>query len=72
MLEEVRLYLLIGILFSPLAACVAFAVSYKEYSRHYTDKKTPAKLALRSAAAAFIIFLAVALAGGMAIGLLLK
>jgi len=48
--------LLIGLMLCPIAAVMAFLITYDEYSRHYTDKKKPLKLAFEAAIITFIVF----------------
>lgn len=42
----IKLFSFVGLFFSPIAAIMAFIISYEEYIRHYTNKKEPIKLAL--------------------------
>ncbi|MCB4792871.1 MAG: hypothetical protein LHV68_13460 [Elusimicrobia bacterium] len=49
-------YVFIDLLFSFIAACVAFAITYNEYVHHYPTKKEPIKLALDTAVTTFIVF----------------
>lgn len=60
-----ELALTIGIVFSPLAALAAFAISYTEYSRHYTDKRRPLLLSLRTALFVFVVFMALSAGIGL-------
>jgi H+/Cl- antiporter ClcA len=60
--------LVIGLVFSPIAAAMAFLITYGEYSRHYTDKKMPSKLALEAAIMTFIIFGAISFLIGLVFG----
>jgi len=57
--------LLIGIIFAPLAAAMAFIITYGEYTHHYPDKKMPLKLATEAAIMAFIVFSAISLLVGL-------
>ena len=50
---------LIGGIFSVLAALSAFLITYDEYLKHFPDKRTPLKMAGQAALAAFAFFLAV-------------
>ena len=47
---------IVGLVFAPIAAAMAFLITYGEYSRHYTDKKKPLKFALEAALLAFVVF----------------
>jgi hypothetical protein len=60
--------LLIGLVFSPIAAMMAFLITYGEYQHHYPDKATPRKLALEAAVGAFIFFLALSIIIGWLLG----
>ena len=48
--------ILIGLIFSPIAAAMAFLITYEEYSHHYTDKKKSLKVAFEAAIFTLIIF----------------
>jgi len=48
--------ILIGLMLSPIAAVMAFLITYEEYSHHYTDKKKSLKVALGAAIFTLIIF----------------
>jgi hypothetical protein len=48
--------ILIGLMLCPIAAAMAFLITYEEYSRHYTDKKKPLKFAFEAAIFASIVF----------------
>ena len=50
-------YVFIDLLFSLLAACVAFAITYGEYVHHYPTRKEPLKLGLSTAMTTFIVFM---------------
>jgi hypothetical protein len=60
--------LLIGIIFAPLAAAMAFIITYGEYTHHYSDKKMPLKLATEAAITTFIVFGIISLVIGLVIG----
>jgi len=60
--------LTIGLIFSPIAAFMAFLITYGEYSRHYTDKKQPLRFGIEAALLTFIIFALISLAIGFFIG----
>jgi hypothetical protein len=66
-MRPVYLSLAIGLVFSPIAAIMAFLIAYEEYSRHYADKKTPAKLSLEAGAVAFAVFILISLLVGLVI-----
>jgi hypothetical protein len=46
----------IGLMLSPLAAAMAFLITYEEYSHHYADKKKPLRFALEAAGYTFVVF----------------
>lgn len=46
----------IGLILCPIAAAMAFLITYEEYSHHYMDKKQPLKFALEAAIFTFILF----------------
>ena len=48
--------ILIGLMLCPIAAAMAFLITYEEYSHHYTDKTKPLKLAFEAAILTFIVF----------------
>jgi len=60
--------LAIGLVFSPIAAAMAFLITYGEYSRHYTDKKIPLKFAIEAAIMTFIIFAVISFLIGLVFG----
>jgi hypothetical protein len=60
-----ELALTIGLVFSLLAALAAFAISYAEYSRHYTDKRRPLLLSLQTALFVFVVFMALSAGIGL-------
>ena len=58
-------FLSFGLVFGSLAGLMAYLISFKEYSHHYRARKKPRKMALGSAALAFLIFFALAAATGL-------
>ncbi len=62
--------LMVGLAFAPIAGAMAFLISYDEYSRHYTEKRTPALMALRSGLFAFAFFMILSVGIGFAMPLL--
>ena len=59
--------ILIGLMLSPIAAAMAFLITYEEYSHHYADKKSPLQFAFEAAAYTFIIFGILSLLMGLVI-----
>jgi hypothetical protein len=51
--------IVIGAIFSTLAALCAFVITYGEYLKHFPDKRRPLKMALKMALAAFAFFMLV-------------
>jgi len=47
--------MLIGLILSPVAAAMAFLITYEEYSHHFTDKRKPLKFAFEAAIFTLII-----------------
>jgi hypothetical protein len=62
-----RMFLVIGLIFAPLAALMAFLITYEEYSHHYSRRRPALLHGLRAALFAFVIFLVVALTVGWVI-----
>jgi hypothetical protein len=60
-------YIFIDLLFSFIAACVAFAITYNEYAHHYPTKKEPLKLALDTAVVTFVVFIVLGALGVVAL-----
>ena len=52
-----KIVFLIGLLFSPLAALMSFAITYEEYKHHFPEFKIAVKKALGTALITFLIFL---------------
>ena len=59
------LILVLGGIFSLLAALMAYLITYNEWVHHYPTKKQPRKIALEAAAFAFFIFLLIAVFTGL-------
>jgi len=51
----------IAAIFSPLAATVAFLITYQEYAHHYPDRKKVVKASLKAAFFTFVFFLGLGL-----------
>ena len=62
-LRIISAYSIIVLIFSFLAACVAFAITYNEFVHHYASKREPLKHARDNAIATFIVFLLLGGAG---------
>ena len=63
-------YVFIDLLFSFIAALVAFGITYNEYVHHYPTKKEPVKLALDTAITTFIVFIILGGLGVIALSLM--
>lgn len=53
-----------ALLFSPIAAVMAFAITYGEYCRHFADRREPLRIGLWTAALTWILFMLVGIGGG--------
>jgi len=62
------IYIFLDVVFSFIAALVAFFITYNEYSRHYATNKEPLKLAFEAAFFTLIVFLIL----GMIAAIILK
>jgi hypothetical protein len=49
--------LVIGGVFSTLAALSAFLITYGEYLKHYPDRRKPFLMAVKTSLAAFAVFM---------------
>jgi len=58
------LVITIGLVFSSLAALMAFLITYGEYSRHFMAKRRALKISLETASVVFAIFIVVAIIAG--------
>lgn len=56
--------LIIGLVFAPIAACMAFVITYEEYCHHFADRRVPLRRAIEAAAAAGAVVLSIALVAG--------
>lgn len=65
---------MLGLVFSPIAAAMAFLITYEEYRHHYPGRREPLEQGLRAAVVTFVVFMLVALvvgfvfASGVALG----
>ena len=57
-------FLIIGLIFSPIAALMAFLIIYEEYSRHNLDKKQKLKIAIQTGLFTLVAFIILALGIG--------
>ena len=56
--------LIIGLIFSPIAAVMAFLIIYEEYFRHNLDRKQQLKIAIQTGLFALVAFIILALCIG--------
>ncbi len=63
---NLQLSAVLGAVFGSLAAACAFFISYHEYKNNWNFRGSPAKMAARSAAVAFVFFFIGAIALGIA------
>jgi len=71
-MEIFKLFLIIGLIFSPIAAIMAFIITYEEYRRHYTEKQKPFRIAINSAIVTFIVFMGMTILGGILLARILS
>jgi ribose/xylose/arabinose/galactoside ABC-type transport system permease subunit len=62
----------IGIIFAPIAALMAYLITYGEYQHHYSDNKKPRKLAMEAALGTLLLFLFISLVIGWFLGGIVK
>ena len=54
----------IGLVFSFIAAIMAFLITYHEYSRHFLDKRPALKISVEFALVIFTVFIVIAIIVG--------
>jgi H+/Cl- antiporter ClcA len=64
-------YVVLGAVFSAVAALCAFFITYEEYLKHYPDKRTPLKMAAKTSLVAFAFFMFVSVSLNVIINLFL-
>ena len=57
-------FLIIGLIFSPIAAVMAFLIIYEQYSHHNLTKKQQFKIAMQTGLLALVAFIILALGIG--------
>jgi len=55
---------ILGIVFSSVAALMAFLITYGEYSRHFMAKTRALKISIETASVIFVLFFAIAIVAG--------
>jgi len=64
-MDGIKISMAIGLVFSPLAALLAFLLTYNEYQHHFPDNKKPIKMATEAAIFTFFIFMTISLLIGI-------
>jgi hypothetical protein len=59
--------LVLSLIFSPLAAVMAFLITYDEYRKHSPDRRPALRAAWRTAALTFAVFLSLSIAAVLVI-----
>lgn len=59
-----RLFFLLALIFSPVAAAFSFLVTYSEFSHHFSTKKQPLTLGIEAAVYTFVAFMVFTLGAG--------
>jgi hypothetical protein len=62
---NMKLTLLIGLTFSPIAGLMSFIINYEEYKHHFPDRKIPFRMAIRDGIFAFTFFMVLSLFIGL-------
>jgi hypothetical protein len=68
----VKISLVLGAIWSPLAAAAAFLITYEEYRRHYPDRGPALRHAAETALMTFGVFLVLSLVAGWILGLMMR
>jgi len=58
---SINLAIIFGLILSPLAALMAFLITFEEYKHHYPDNSVPLKTALEVAVVTFLFFFIVSI-----------
>jgi uncharacterized membrane protein YphA (DoxX/SURF4 family) len=56
-----NVFLLLGLVFSPLASLMTFLITFAEYTHHYSDSRKPLQIAIQAAIVTFAFFFALSL-----------
>lgn len=62
------LFLVIGLVFSPIGGLMVFLITYEEFRHHYANWRQPFRLALQDGVVAFIVLIVVSIVIGIAVG----
>ena len=57
--------IIIGLIFSPIGAVMAFLITYEEYTHHYADQRKIFRQAVKTAVFTFFVLLAVTIIAGL-------
>jgi hypothetical protein len=63
---------ILWIIFSPIAALMAFLITYEEYSHHYPDRGPAIREALRMSIVTLLVFLVLGIAVSFILPLIAK
>jgi len=58
----------IGAVFSLLAAAMAYLITYAEYEKHFLDKRKPKLMALEAAVIIFVLFMIITIVAAFYFG----
>jgi hypothetical protein len=62
------LFILFGLIFSPLAGAMAFLITYDEYSRHHLERRRVILMSLRTGIVSLSIIFTLLVAAGFLFG----
>ncbi len=65
---QLGLFMLLGLVFTPVVGAMAFLITYGEYSRHQPGRRRCIRLALESAVVSMVLILALVLAAALLLG----
>ena len=65
---SMQVALIIGFLLSPLAAIMAFVITYEEYRRHFPERRRVIRAALETAVVTLVFFLLLSLGSSFLLG----
>ena len=65
------IFVVLGIMFAPLAGLCAFVITFNEYVHHFPDRKKAVRLAAKTGFAAFLFFSVLLAVAGFALSRML-
>ncbi len=68
MSSSLRVFLLLGLVFSPFAGAMAFLITYDEYSRHQFERRRLVAMSLEAAAVTVVVILALMIVAALLLG----